>query len=861
MSQKIKSGSHVCFIYKNKKEQMSVIIPFIKEGLERNEKCIYIADENSVQDIIDSFKKKGTNINSSIEKGQLIFYTKKETYLKDGFFDPEKIIPFLLESVKKASEENYSGLRIVVEMAWVLAELEDLEKIIEYESKLNFYFLQYPVSAICQYNESRFSPNILAKILYTHPLLILGENTYENFFYIPPEEFIRFESKISLETYQRMLNRIKEKDEIESHYYTLFQGIPDSIFIFDPETYRIIDVNDMALKKYGWEKEELLNRSVLDIIPPEDIKMVREIIQKIKTQEGFVSTFGIRHQKKDSSIMYRNVNVKNIKIKIKDRIYRLAIVSDIAEKIKSEREKEKSYENFQKLYSELLESQVLLNAFINSSVDGIVIVDENNIIKRWSKGAEKIFGWKEEEVKEKRLDLIVGGDRIEEAKKFSNEVLKHSKTIEVETLRYRKDGEPVFVHFTASPVLIENKFRGGIAIYRDITHRKKAEEEVKILQEDLFQARKMEALGTLAGGIAHDFNNILQVILGNLELAKMDVDKAHPVYSRLDRIEKTSERASELTQQILGFARKGKYEIKNINVNDIISDVTKILLRTFEKTIEIKTNLDKNLASIEGTSGQIQQSILNVCMNAREAMPEGGKLLIATENVYLDEAFTKTHVGSKHGNYVMISISDTGIGMDRDILSRIFEPFFTTKENGTGLGLSMVYGIVKNHDGYIDVASEEGKGTTVKIYFPALLNSPEKIKIFNEEKQETISSGSGRILVVDDEELIRDLASDILKVLGYDVILAKDGMEAINIYKNEKDKIDLVLLDIIMPKLSGKETYLELKKINPDVKVIISSGYSKDGYAQEILDEGAHGFIQKPYQINQLGELLREVLK
>ncbi|MBI5027097.1 MAG: response regulator [Nitrospirae bacterium] len=385
------------------------------------------------------------------------------------------------------------------------------------------------------------------------------------------------------------------------------------------------------------------------------------------------------------------------------------------------------------------------------------------------------------------------------------------------------------------------------------------EKEEKRMREQLFQAQKMEAIGSLAGGIAHDFNNMLQGILGYASLLKMKLSEDDPIYRPLDVIEHSAERAAELTKQLLGFARKGKYIVEPLNLNDVVDDVLKLITRTFDRTIEIKTTIDSGLWAIEGDRSQIENVILNLCLNARDAMPAGGILHIKTSNIEIMEE-TKPFAWMKEGKYAVIKVNDTGRGMDEEVKKQIFEPFFTTKEKGkgTGMGLAMVYGVVKSHDGFITVDSELGKGSTFTIYLPAV-EKEVKVQAGGAEVRR-LPCGEGTILVVDDEKAVRNLARETLNELGYYVLEASDGKEAIEIYEDKKSKIDLVILDLIMPEMGGKETFEKLKKIAPDVKVLVSSGYGIDSNARNMLDDGAKGFIQKPYNINELAEMIKKIV-
>jgi two-component system, cell cycle sensor histidine kinase and response regulator CckA len=363
-------------------------------------------------------------------------------------------------------------------------------------------------------------------------------------------------------------------------------------------------------------------------------------------------------------------------------------------------------------------------------------------------------------------------------------------------------------------------------------------------------------VGTLAGGIAHDFNNLLMAIQGNVSLMLMDLPSQHPDRERLEHIEGCVRSGADLTKQLLGFARRGKYQVRPTDLNDLIDKASTLFGRT-QKGIRIHKKFQGGVWAVEVDRGQMEQVLLNLLVNAWQAMPRGGDLYLETQNVFLDETYVQPFE-VKLGNYVKTSVTDTGIGMDEETRQRIFEPFFTTKERGrgTGLGLATVYGIIKGHEGFITVYSEPDQGTTFNFYIPASMTAAE------EEIQgtATLRPGRGGILLVDDEEVILRVAAQLLRKLGYTVQVARNGQEALDLYTRKAEEIDLVILDLIMPVMGGGETFQCLKKINPRVKVLLASGYSINGLAREILDQGCQGFIQKPFDLTEISLKIREIL-
>ncbi len=403
----------------------------------------------------------------------------------------------------------------------------------------------------------------------------------------------------------------------------------------------------------------------------------------------------------------------------------------------------------------------------------------------------------------------------------------------------------------------DDSITGILMIIEDITHIKKREIEKKELEEQLLQSQKLESIGRLAGGIAHDFNNILTGIMGFAEMLKIkypDSDSTEGHAAKI--IFSGTERAAELTKQLLGFARGGKYNPVVMNINETLTETIQVSEKIFDKTIKVNLELSEDAKLIEADHSQMTQVFTNLFINAKDAMPNGGTLHLKTENTYIDPEFKSRYPEFEVGEYVKIMITDSGIGMSKDVRDYIFEPFFTTKGEGTGLGLATVYGIVKNHSGHINVYSEPGYGTTFNIYFPV----SEKNLEIEEIKEESLAIGDATILVIDDENHVRSIADYLLKSLGYTVLLAEDGKKGLKVFREKMDDIDLVLLDMVMPNMAGKETFLEMKRIKPDVKVLLASGYSKEGKANDILEKGVLGFIQKPFKIKELSSAVNQII-
>lgn len=398
----------------------------------------------------------------------------------------------------------------------------------------------------------------------------------------------------------------------------------------------------------------------------------------------------------------------------------------------------------------------------------------------------------------------------------------------------------------------EGPVSGLIGVILDITDR-------KILEQQLLHAQKMEAIGTLAGGIAHDFNNLLQVTLGYSELLLAEKREDDPEYADLSKILQSARSGAELVQRLLTFSRKVEPKPIPLNLNRRILQVEKLLRRTIPKMIDIQMDLSNDLAEVHADPTQVEQILMNLAVNARDAMPDRGKLTVRTKNVTLDDEYCRVHAGAKPGEYVLLKVSDTGHGMDKATIERIFEPFYTTKElgRGTGLGLAMVYGIVKQNEGYITCESEVGRGTTFNVYLPAIESQVEP-DVYKTGVMPTF--GTETILLVDDEEFVRDVGARILIKAGYNVLTATNSREALDLFEQERTQISLVILDLIMPEMGGKECLKELRKINPQLKILIASGLSADPSTKESFEMETRGLVSKPFRMKELLRQVRKVL-
>ena len=498
----------------------------------------------------------------------------------------------------------------------------------------------------------------------------------------------------------------------------------------------------------------------------------------------------------------------------------------------------------------LRESEERYRTVMESNPDPVVVTNQKREVLYFNPAFESVFGWTLTEHKNKILRGFIPKDKRVEAETFFSKLLNGESFSGVETVRTTKYGERIPVSISAAAYKdASGNALGGIVTLRDIREKKRMEVQ-------LLNAQKFEAIGTLAGGIAHDFNNLLMGIQGNVSLALFDLEANHPLYEVFKNIEKNVKSGSRLTAQLLGYARKGKVEVKALDINKLIKDISDTFARV-RKDLVVIHDFSPALMPVEADEGQLEQVILNILVNAGQAMENGGKILLKTANVTHEDIDDSTFK-VKPGKYAMVQVVDSGVGMDEETRKHIFEPFFTTKEmgQGTGLGLASSYGIIKSHSGYVTVDSEPGKGSSFNIYLPV---SGKKTTEITPVPKSNLP-GKQTILLVDDEEIVLKVSSKMAERLGYRVIKASDPREAVKIYQDHFNDIHFVILDIIMPNMSGGDVFDELRKINPAAKILLSSGYSIEGQARSILERGCNGFIQKPFSMVELSDKIREIM-
>ncbi len=623
--------------------------------------------------------------------------------------------------------------------------------------------------------------------------------------------------------------------ESEERYRAVFESASVGIDLVDVGG-RFLQVNDAWFNMLGYSRDELLDKTICDVTHPDDVQESREVRDRIVAGEMSTYRFRKRYIRKDGRVVWVDESQAALREQGTGRLTLVRVVLDITEWLEAEAARDRVVSG------------------IEQAAEMFIITDAEGTIQYVNPAFERVTGYTGEEVLGRNSRLLASVQQDALFREQLWDTIRAGNVWSGRLIDRKKDGSLYHAEATVSPVVDgAGNIANFVAVIRDIT-------EQVALSKQLVQAQKMEAVGTLAGGVAHDFNNLLQVVLGYSELALSDEGLSKQLAEDLTKVNRAARSGAELVKRLLTFSRKTEMEQRPLQLNQTIEQMKKMLSRTIPKMIEIRLVLADDLATIHADPTQMEQVLMNLAVNARDAMPGGGICTIRTENVILEEAFAATHFGVQPGNYVMLSVSDTGKGMDQETQLHIFEPFFTTKGpgEGTGLGLAMVYGIVQHHNGHIRCRSEVGEGTTFEMYLPSMTTEVGNGK--PELLQRRPPTGSETILLVDDDNDVRDLGSRLLTKAGYKVIEARRGGEALEVYRNRPGEISLVVLDLIMPEMGGVQCLEELLKIDPSARVVIASGQADGGGTLRATKDLARGFVSKPFQFDRLLWAVREAL-
>lgn len=627
--------------------------------------------------------------------------------------------------------------------------------------------------------------------------------------------------------------RVNQKTE---HIRAILDSTVDGILTLNQHG-DIVSVNPAALNMFANKEAEMLGQNILPMFEQESQAVYADLFKQ--AVDGVFTNHPIDMQAltKDGRSFSVEVSLNNMKYG-NDNMFLLTI-RDITNRKRLEFER------------------LRLSMVVEQASDAIVLTDTHGVFEYVNPAYEALSGYSSEELLGQNIKMVKSGKMSQDFyKKMWSHILS-GRVWQSEFTNKNKRGELYVVEQSITPIINQNNDIIGFAsVQRDVSNEKKEREKLEHTQ-------RLESLGVLAGGIAHDFNNLLTAILGNAALARNRLEHTSPLHTMLDNIEKSSERAAALCKQMLAYSGKGKFIVEPINLTELIEEMVNLLEVSIQKNVVMRLELSQQLLPIEGDVAQMQQVIMNMVINASEAIEnKSGIITIYTGVVDVDKNYLETtylNNDVQPGRYVTMEISDTGCGMDADTMSHIFDPFFTTKFTGRGLGMSAILGIIRGHHGAIKVYSEKGKGTSFKILLPCLDVVQASVSEVNDPKI-LEQKGSGTILIVDDEETIRATASMMLEEIGFDVLTAKDGLEGVEVFEKHQGEIRAVLLDMTMPKMNGEEVFRKIRGIQPDVKVILSSGYNQQDATNRFAGKGLAGFIQKPYMPSKLQKILLDIL-
>jgi len=638
----------------------------------------------------------------------------------------------------------------------------------------------------------------------------------------------------------------EELRKSEGQYRDLFEHSMDLICTHDL-TGKLLSVNPEAVRLMGYETKELIGLNLQDLAIPEFRGLVDEYLADIQRNGVAQGILAVMSRQGERRIWeYHNyLRVEGVEEPIVQGIAR-----DITERWQTERALRKSEEKYRQL--------------AETAQDFILSVDLSGKPTYLNQAALTIGGYSLEEALQKNIfDILPKETWPQVNEMFTRRMASDEGRWAYEMEFINKAGKRIPVEVNSTILKEKNKPSGVLIIARDITYRKEAEEQRRKMEDQLRHVQKLESLGVLAGGIAHDFNNLLMGILGNADLALMELSPVSPVRSNIQEIEKASRRAAELCRQMLAYSGKGKFIVEKLNLSEVVQEMAHLLEVSISKKAALRYHFDQNLPAVKADATQLRQVIMNLITNASEAIGEANGVIAVSTGViecdshYLGETFLNDNL--PEGPYVYLEVADTGHGMDETTRNKIFDPFFTTKFTGRGLGLAAILGIVRGHQGAIKVYSEPGKGSAFKVLFPVVPAEPENQENkIQEEKR--IWQGSGLVLLVDDDETVRQVGKRMLERLGFEVILAADGQEAIETFRRRADQIRCVLLDLTMPRLDGEECFRELRRIRDDVRVVVTSGYNEQEVTQRFTGKGLAGFVQKPFTLSTLQETLWAIL-
>ena len=845
---KLKAGDHSCFIFEHDEVHRIVLSRFIRLGLERNEKVLYILNDFTEETILSYLGTTILTLKKLLSSGQLTFITRDDACFRKGEFNPKKLCGFLQTESKRALNEGYQALRISIEMTWALKNSLDLGQLLDYEMELNKFITDSKCIVLCQYSRRDFNLGLMSVVQHSHPFAILNKEIYRNHSFVSRDDLAV--SNLATQAIgcwtRNLADRQQENEELDRSRklaQTLIDGVNSPIMIIDTD-YQVRMMNRTARGQSTRETEpkhmfcyqvshglDTPCNGVEHSCPLDQVLESRR--QVTVTHEHFHPTGEKMLVEIVASPLFGSDNsIKGI----------IETMWDITDQTRAK----EAY----------LDSEKRFRDFAMAAADAIVLADSEWNIIFWNRTAQKIFGYSEVEILGKPLTTLIPKSQL---KIFSDNInqIQMSSDQEVfgkmlEVNGSRKDGSMFPAEHSISSWKVGDEVFYCVLI-RDLS-------EIQEIQRRALLQDRLAAAGQLAAGIAHDFNNIMVPIILYSELILDDSDVKLKSRKRLEKIIQQAQRAKSLTQQFLDFSRKGVIEKQDLNLQEFITDIIELLERTLPENININIKCKSDDYSVTVDPSRMQQVFLNLALNARDALPDGGELWFELSQIQVEPDEHPPYRDMSPGIWVRVRVGDSGMGISPEALPHIFEPFFTTKPTGegTGLGLSQVYGLIKKHNGYIDVESALGEGTIFTIYLPGLGTPAKSFQM--PDVEEKIKGHGEVILLVEDDSAVRDALSEALTSLNYIVVVASNGQEAQELVDQKSKKIDLVISDMVMPDLGGPALFRVLKEERPDLKMVMITGYPLGDGTRELLDRSQVSWIQKPVDANTLAQTVHVLL-
>jgi PAS domain S-box-containing protein len=767
--------------------------------------------------------------------------------------------------MEKALGEGFSALRVAVEMKWLLPGLPDYQKLWEIESSMGDFCQGSKCLALCLYDQRRFPPDRLREALGFHPLVLVAGKTYDNIFYLEPGDSVNLEMQgKNLELcLVKIVEQRQAKEALEGteqKYRRLVENLSDLVFTVNPEG-RFTYLGPQAEGLTGHSLEQLYRMKCCDLVAPESLTLVDREIARLKSGE-------IR---RPLEVMLLHADGHWLPVELN-----LALIPGEAEGVADILGEVRPPNGKKQLIESLRQESQRHETVLDGIPVATFMIDRSRRVVLWNRACELLTGISRQAACGQPLDLsplykeslppilaeLILEFSVEEILQRYNqrEIRKadsYPEALEATGRIWTKDKERL-VNILATRLRDpEGEVIGAVQCFQDITEREE-------LHKQLLHAQKMQAMGTLAAGMAHEFNNILSVIQGAAQMVSLTQQPDHPQAGFVQEIDAACQRASGLIRRILTFSRLEEEEKVPIKINKLVGKIGELLRQTLPPMIEVEVDLEEGLPFIMGVTDQLEQVLLNMGLNSRDAMPQSGKISLTTRLAEFDRAFRRSHPFIRSGRYLEVRVEDTGQGMSPDVLKRIFDPFFTTKETGqgTGLGLSIAYSIVKNHGGNILVESRVGQGSCFRLLFPI-------VKGTVTEKAEprvgkVLSPGKGElILLVDDEPQLREIIGRMLTIHGYQVMAAANGDEAIQLFQQAKERGEtpqLVILDMAMPVMDGKACLQRLLEIEPQTRVLFATGLVDEKINQELVNLNVRGVLQKPFNLQTLLTTIRNAM-